>query len=128
MPNQFLWCVIHPPCTRERTLPEETRQKEASGTFRAGILDGVPQTLALSCCRWPLIVHPQSSNQRVVWTTIRTSRTLAPGCPGGGSPRSSATRSATEIAAIRRGCVHTTLQAPPAPASAAASSRYCGTC
>lgn len=29
---------------------------------------------------------------------------------------------------MRRGCVHTTLQHAPLPPSAAASSRYCGTC
>ena len=48
--------------------------------------------------------------------------TALPGWPGAGSPRSDATRSATLMAAMRRGCVHTMLHMPPHPASMAASS------
>mmetsp|Transcript_12085 Transcript_12085/g.50869 ORF Transcript_12085/g.50869 Transcript_12085/m.50869 type:complete len:242 (-) Transcript_12085:533-1258(-) len=44
------------------------------------------------------------------------------------SLRSSATRCATLIAAIRRGCVHTMDVSPPLPASIASSSRNCGSC
>ena len=48
--------------------------------------------------------------------------------PGGESPLSEATRSATLMAAILRGCVQMMLHCAPWPASVAASSKYCGTC
>lgn len=54
--------------------------------------------------------------------------TMAPWVPGAGSPRSEATRSATEMAAMRRGCVQIRLARAPRPASMAASSRNWGTC
>lgn len=53
---------------------------------------------------------------------------MAPALPGAGCPRSLATRSATEIAAMRRGCVQIRLARAPRPPSMAASSRNCGTC
>lgn len=53
--------------------------------------------------------------------------TMAPALPGAGCPRSLATRSATEIAAMRRGCVQIRLARAPRPPSMAASSRNWGT-
>ena len=50
--------------------------------------------------------------------------TAQPAAPGETCPISSATRSATLMAAILRGWVHTMLQQAPWPASVAASSRY----
>ena len=50
-----------------------------------------------------------------------------PGVPGAESPLSEATRSATLMAAILRGCVQMMLHCPPWPASVAASSKYWGT-
>lgn len=46
------------------------------------------------------------------------------GAPGGETPRSWHTRSATLMAAIRRGCVQMMLHSPPRPSSMLASSRY----
>ena len=58
----------------------------------------------------------------------RGAPTMAPALPGAGCPRSLATRSATETAAMRRGCVQIRLARAPRPPSMAASSRNCGTC
>ena len=64
----------------------------------------------------------------MVRVRLRGAPTMAPALPGASCPRSLATRSATEIAAMRRGCVQIRLARAPRPPSMAASSRNCGTC
>mmetsp|Transcript_35039 Transcript_35039/g.88304 ORF Transcript_35039/g.88304 Transcript_35039/m.88304 type:complete len:330 (-) Transcript_35039:102-1091(-) len=74
---------------------------------------------------------PVVQNVRRVAAVVAASRrtwypTRAPRAPGAGSPRSAATRSATDIAAMRRGWVHTTCRPLPRPAAISASRMYCG--
>ena len=65
-----------------------------------------------------------SQQQTQMWSSQagEAHPTALPCWPGAGSPRSDATRSATLMAAMRRGCVHTMLHAPPPLTSMAASS------
>mmetsp|Transcript_42901 Transcript_42901/g.105797 ORF Transcript_42901/g.105797 Transcript_42901/m.105797 type:complete len:276 (-) Transcript_42901:1512-2339(-) len=51
-----------------------------------------------------------------------------PDAPGARSPRSDATRSATEMAAMRRGWVQMIEHSEPQPFSSACSRMYCGSC
>lgn len=60
---------------------------------------------------------------RVLWDDIRT---LWPTTSPASSARSAATRWASEIALIRRGCVTSTETSAPLPALMALSMRYCG--
>jgi hypothetical protein len=90
---------------------DDSRGSEARRRSRMPVVQNI---------RWVSRVTAASS---LTWYPTRD-----PGCPGGGSPRSSATRCATLMAAMRRGCVHTTLHVAPRPASMPASNMYCGTC
>ena len=85
----------------------------------------VPESSESTCSR--LSRMPVVQNIRRVSAEHRFSSLIwYPTSPPTLAPRSAATRSATPMAEMRRGCVHT--MDASTPAASAASSTNCGTC
>ena len=116
------------------------RRSARRSTSRKSVLMSRSCTSSIITCDVPSRLGSRISRRSN--TPVVTNSTLAPSSRGAVpcrrtenptecphfSPRSAATRSATETAAMRRGCVTTTRVSAPFPRRIASSRMYCGHC